>query len=173
MVMSAGHVPPGSRRSNPVTASTLRWLRSTWESCEGAAGTTRASAPHTRRPSTLITHNWHPTAANNLGRRLYEQGDIEGARAAWQQAVDSGHPEHGPPAAYNLGNLLSGQEDFKGAREAYQRAISSGHDQHGPAAAYNLGNLLKKHGDIDDAKAATSRRSVQCTPTLHRRQHGA
>jgi hypothetical protein len=41
-------------------------------------------------------------AAFNLGTLLHEQGDTEGARSAFQQAIDSGHPDVAPVAA----NLL-------------------------------------------------------------------
>ena len=34
-----------------------------------------------------------PCAIDNLGVLLTDQGDPEGARDAWQQVIDSGHPE--------------------------------------------------------------------------------
>ena len=39
----------------------------------------------------------------NLGVLLEEQGDLEGARAAYQQAIDTGHPDQAPRAMLNLG----------------------------------------------------------------------
>ena len=43
----------------------------------------------------------------NLGVLLDEQGDVEGARAAYQRAIDSGHPDEAPRAMVNLGVLLA------------------------------------------------------------------
>ena len=47
-----------------------------------------------------------PRAMVNLGVLLEEQGDVEGARAAYQRAIDSGHPDEAPTAMVNLGVLL-------------------------------------------------------------------
>ena len=67
---------------------------------------------------------------------------MAGARSAFQQAMDSGHPDVAPMAAVNLGLLLAGQGDVAGARSAYQRAIDSGHPDAGPVAVRNLRLLL-------------------------------
>ncbi len=72
---------------------------------------------------------------------LAEQGDVPRAKAAFQQAMDSGHPDVSPMAAVNLGLLLAGQGDVAGERAAYQRAIDSGHPDAGPVAGRNLGLL--------------------------------
>lgn len=84
----------------------------------------------------------------------------EGARVAYQWAIDSGHAEFAPAAAFRLGELLTQQakieaaaEEFmhRGARnhnrlradaaKAYQVAVNSGHARYGPAAARSLENL--------------------------------
>ncbi len=65
------------------------------------------------------------SGANNLGLQLAEQGDVAGARAAYQLAIDSDHHDQAPRAAFNLGVLLA-EKDVAGARAAYQRAIDSG-----------------------------------------------
>jgi len=93
-------------------------------------------------------------AALKLGDRLAEHGDLQGASAAYQQAIESAHPDAGPVAAANLGVLLAGHGIIEGARAAYQQAIESGHPDAGSGAAYNLGILLKAHGDPDGARAA-------------------
>ena len=98
-----------------------------------------------------------PKAEYNLGILLKEQGDIEGARAAYQRAIDSGHLDAAPMAAFNLGVLLKEQGDIEGARAAYQRAIDSGHPDAAPMAAFNLGILLEEQGDIEGARAAYQR----------------
>jgi Tfp pilus assembly protein PilF len=95
-----------------------------------------------------------PQAARNLGVLLAEQGDVEGARAAFQQAIASGHPDEAPRAARNLGLLLAEQGDLEGARAALQQAIASGHPDEGPRAARNLGLLRAEQGDLEGARAA-------------------
>jgi tetratricopeptide (TPR) repeat protein len=92
-----------------------------------------------------------------LGILLKEQGDTEGAREAYQEAIDSGHPDAASKAMNNLGVLLEEQGDIEGARAAYQRAIDSGHTDEAPNAALNLGNLLSEQGDIEGARAAYQR----------------
>ena len=95
-----------------------------------------------------------PTAACNLGILLAEQGDVAGARAAYQQAIDSGHEDWAPIAAEKLGGLLKQQGDVVGARAAYQQVIDSGDIYWGSLAATHLGDLLAEQGDMAGAKAA-------------------
>ena len=56
-----------------------------------------------------------------------ELGNIEGARAAFQIAIDSGHAEMAPTAAYNLGILLFKKGDIAGSDIAFRTAIGLGH----------------------------------------------
>jgi TPR repeat protein len=63
-----------------------------------------------------------PDAAFDLGVMLYEAGDLQGARTAWQRSVERGHRR----AAVNLGFLLQRMGDRKGAREAYLKAAEWG-----------------------------------------------
>jgi Flp pilus assembly protein TadD len=69
---------------------------------------------------------------------LKEQADVDGARAAFQVAVDSGHPDAAPKAAVGLGLLLAKQGDVDGARAAYQLAVDSGHSDMAPMAMHRL-----------------------------------
>jgi len=96
-------------------------------------------------------------AAFGLGVLLGEQGDVEGAKAAYQRAIDSGHTAQTPLAALGLGGLLKEQGDVEGAKVAYQRAIDSGHADAAPMAALVLGLLLGEQGDVEGAKAAYQR----------------
>jgi predicted negative regulator of RcsB-dependent stress response len=66
---------------------------------------------------------------------------VEGARAAYQLAIDSRHPDWAPRAAVNLGIVLSRQGDVEGARAAYQLAIDSGHAHAAGAAQRRLAEL--------------------------------
>jgi hypothetical protein len=49
-----------------------------------------------------------------LGVLLAEQGDVAGARAAYQRAIDSGHAEWALRAAVDLGVLVAKQRDVAG-----------------------------------------------------------
>jgi hypothetical protein len=62
-------------------------------------------------------------------------------RAAYEQAIASGHPEQMPRAAVNLGMLLQGRGDVAGARAAYQLAVDSGHPEQASAAQQALRQL--------------------------------
>jgi len=105
----------------------------------------------------------------NLGNLLHQQGDIAGARAAYQQAIDSGDHEWAPKAVTNLGVLLAEQGDPDGARVAFQRAIDSGHADQAQRAAGNLGLLLAEQGDPDGARAAYQR-AIDSDHTDHARK---
>jgi tetratricopeptide (TPR) repeat protein len=114
-----------------------------------------------------------PEAAVNLGlfwARGTRQHMRRRARAAYEQAMGSGHPEWAPAAAFHLGNLLRQDGDTAGARAAYEQAIESGDVARarsmfefavtsGPPAraapaAYTLGRIREELGDLDGARAA-------------------
>ncbi|MBA2344358.1 MAG: tetratricopeptide repeat protein [Rubrobacter sp.] len=91
-------------------------------------------------------------AVFNLGISLAEQGNPDGAREAFQRAIDSDHPNAAPRAALNLGALLIERGDDEGARVAFQRVIDSGHPDQAPKAAISLGALLVEQGDFVGAR---------------------
>jgi tetratricopeptide (TPR) repeat protein len=93
-------------------------------------------------------------AAFNLGLLLESQGDAEGAKAAYQRAIDSGHRDAAPMAAFDLGILLQAQGDAAGAQAAYHLAIDSGHADQAPLAGFSLGLLLEGQADVAGATAA-------------------
>ena len=92
--------------------------------------------------------------AFRAGVSLGRQGDVEGARVAYQQAIDSGDAEHAPAAGFHLGLLLGQHDDIEGAKEAYRVAGNSGHPEYGPKAARNLGHLYKRQSRARQAIAA-------------------
>lgn len=55
-----------------------------------------------------------PRAAYQLGVLLEEQRDVEGARAAYQHAIDSGNRGQAPRATHRLA-LLNNMEEVPGA----------------------------------------------------------
>ena len=92
--------------------------------------------------------------AFRLGASLGQQGDIEGARSAYQQAIDSGDAEYAPAAGFHLGLLLGQHDDMDGAKEAYRLAANSGHPEYGAKAARNLGHVYKRQHRARQAIAA-------------------
>lgn len=99
--------------------------------------------------------NLGPMAADKLGTMLLAQAeDIEGARAAYQQAIDSGHADWSVVARFNLTQLLDGIEDTTGAKEQL-RAVIDGPNRAYAAKAWDLlGDLLAESGDVVQAQAA-------------------
>ncbi|MDQ6731241.1 MAG: peptidoglycan-binding protein [Actinomycetota bacterium] len=84
--------------------------------------------------------------AFSLGVRLEQQGDRDGALAAYERADQLGHSA----AACNLGVLLEEQGRLPAAEAAYQRA-----QQHGDGTgAFNLGVLLEQRGFAEGATRA-------------------
>ena len=128
-----------------VAVRVLGYIRSGGLVIEGA-GTFKAEV---RRPI-----GSEATSALALGDLLSQQGDLEGARAAYQSAIDAGGPDTMPLAAMRLGDLLSRQGDLEGARAAYQSAIDAGGPDIMSLAAMRLGDLLSQQGDLEGARAA-------------------
>ena len=105
-----------------------------------------------------------PVAAVGLGFSLAEQGDVEGAKAAYQLAIDSGYAELAPMAALGLGDLLKDQGDVEGAKAAYQLAIDSGHSE-APRRRRSASRACSKiRGTWRARRPPTSSRSTPATP---------
>jgi CHAT domain-containing protein/TolA-binding protein len=107
-------------------------------------------------------------AAFDRAVHLAEQGDVDGARAAFERMAEDGDPELAAMAFYNLGNLLDQQKDVDGARRAYVRAADSGDSKAAHLAAYNLGILLANNGDAAGALVAFERTVSSGDPELRR-----
>jgi Flp pilus assembly protein TadD len=84
-----------------------------------------------------------PVAIFDLGVALYETGDLQGARDAWQRAMERGHRR----AAVNLGFLLQRMGDRRGARKAYLKAADWGD----PVAARLAEGLVVRSDKAGDA----------------------
>lgn len=95
-----------------------------------------------------------PEAALKLGEIQAHFRRHKKARAAFDQAIGSGHPDYAAAASNSLGNLLRQDGDQDGARAAYQQAIESGHHEWAPVAAANLGMMLADAGDAAGARDA-------------------
>ena len=73
--------------------------------------------------------------------QVRDPGEIDAAKAAFQQAVDSGQANWAPNAAFNLGVLLAEQGEIDAAKAAYQEPIDSGHADWASKAAVCLRDL--------------------------------
>lgn len=93
--------------------------------------------------------------AYNRGVLLAEEGVLDGARKAFEEAIRVGDPELAPRAAFNLGVLLAA--DPAAAVDAYQQAIATGHPDVAPKAAFNLACVLDQDGQPEAARAAYER----------------
>jgi tetratricopeptide (TPR) repeat protein len=90
-----------------------------------------------------------------LGELLRDQDDLDGARGAYQQAIDRGDVR----GMLSLARLLRGDVgDAEGARAWFQRAIDSGDADLAAEATVDLGHLLVIfQRDADGAQAAFQR----------------
>jgi Tfp pilus assembly protein PilF len=75
----------------------------------------------------------HPTIAyslNNLGRALYAQGDLDGARRLHERSLVIRRARLGPDhpdtawSVNNLGVIQQGTGDLQGARSIHERALA-------------------------------------------------
>src|SRR5829696_4668022 len=95
-----------------------------------------------------------PWAQFHLGSTFDRQGEYDRAVEAYQQVMDSGHPEWAPKAAFNLGMLFENRGEYDLAKEAYQQVFGSGHPEDAPRAAFDLGVLFENRGEYDLAEKA-------------------
>jgi tetratricopeptide (TPR) repeat protein len=100
------------------------------------------------------TRATEPWATFHLGSVFEERGEYDLAVGAYQQAIDSGHPEAAPRAAFDLGILFEKRGEYDRAVEAYQQAMDSGHPEEAPRAAFDLGILSEEREEYDRAAEA-------------------
>ena len=106
----------------------------------------------TSRPANAACHN-------NLGIVLKEKKDLDGAVAAYREAIrrDPGYA----PAHYNLGIALHDTKDVAGAIAAFKEAIRL--DPKEARYHSNLGIALRRKGDPDGA-IACFREAIRLDP---------
>ena len=103
-----------------------------------------------------------PPGGAQPGGAALEQGDLAGAEAAFQQAIDSGHADWAPQAAFERGMLLREQGDLAGAEAAFQQAIDSGRAEAAVAgtAKFYLEGLLENQGEVYEWAKAFYQRAI-------------
>jgi Tfp pilus assembly protein PilF len=79
---------------------------------------------------------------------LPDQVDLDGAQAAYRQAIGTGHPDQSPKAAVNLGLLRERQGDTDGAKAAYQRALDFADPETAPMAVQLLTDLEQSQDPV-------------------------
>jgi tetratricopeptide (TPR) repeat protein len=77
----------------------------------------------------------------------------QGAKAAYQKAIDSGHLDIAPQAALNPGILLHKEGDTEGALAGYHQALAL--NPASTAAHFGRENALRALGWFEDALAAS------------------
>ena len=99
--------------------------------------------------------NAAPMAQDTLGDLLrFRAGNPAGARAAYQQAIDSGHPDWSVVARLDMAQLLDAEDDRPGAQEQL-RQITQGPNRIYAAQAWDLmGDLLARSADSPGAQEA-------------------
>jgi len=120
----------------------------TGQSASQAQGTVGQDADQRRATE---AESW---ATFHRGSVFDRQGEHARAVEAYQQVIDSGHPEEAPRAAFNLGLNLDKLDEYKLAVAAYQQAIDSEHSEWAPKAAFDLGVLFEQMGEYDLAEEA-------------------
>jgi hypothetical protein len=88
-----------------------------------------------------------------LATFLKNHADVTGAKAAWQQAIDSRMHPWAEIAFSALLNQLQAEDDLDGARAAHRAGVETGNPD-APHALVVIGNLLKERGDVDGWRAA-------------------
>jgi FimV-like protein len=102
----------------------------------------------------LAALRWRdPADALDLGDRLRDEGDLDGARTAFGRAADSGHPDLAPAGSWWLATVARDAGDPVAAVAAYQRAVDSGHPTWSVRAAIDLADVLRAQGDPAGALA--------------------
>ena len=112
----------------------------------------RTQAAYWQNSKSLWVHTLACTSDNYtayycLGNAMFDEGDMKGAIAHYQTALQI-NPDY-PDAQNNLGNALLKTGDVDGAIAHYQKALQTGPGN--AAAQNNLGNALIKKGNVDEA----------------------
>lgn len=98
-----------------------------------------------------VGNDWGVTAgaAANLGTIRHAAGDLDSARALFQQALDTADEKTATDFAYGIGDLLRRRGALADAEPMLRRALAAGH----PRARLALARLLVAAGKLDQAES--------------------
>jgi tetratricopeptide (TPR) repeat protein len=143
------HVDQGNNDVEDTGHDAAQWAKEVaGQSASQAQGTVGQDADQRRATEA------EPWATFHRGSIFDRQGEYDRAVEAYQQVIDSGHPEVAPRAAFNLGILFEERGEYDRAVEAYQQAMASEHAEWAPKAAFDLGMLVEEHGEYELADQA-------------------
>lgn len=98
----------------------------------------------------------NPTVLNTKGVILYQSGDLEGARTAFERAVERSEDDESlgdrerSTIRVNLGRVYRDQDELEMARRTFRRAVVL--DPTNPDAHNLLGNAHYRLGECEDAR---------------------
>jgi tetratricopeptide (TPR) repeat protein len=104
-------------------------------------------------------------ASLNLGLLLADGGDVQGARAAYEQAAAASESTCAASALFYLGLLLF-SDDREAALAAWARAADTDDSEYAARAAFNIAVMLREDGDIPGAHAAFHRALAKGDPEI-------
>ena len=94
-----------------------------------------------------------PEGMHHLAWTCLRRGNTQGARQAFQQAIDTGHPVWANSSGADLAWMLEEAGDRAGAREHYQRVVESGPNGRAETALASLIRLLRDDDDLAGLRA--------------------
>lgn len=93
-------------------------------------------------------------SAFKMGSLMEQEGDVDGAKQAYERAIAAGGSECASRATYRLGVLLWNNGDNSGAMDSLRRSVAYGYRQAAGWAHYRMGLILEAEEDFDGAEAA-------------------
>jgi tetratricopeptide (TPR) repeat protein len=93
-------------------------------------------------------------SAYKAGSLLEQEGDVDGARRAYESAIETGDPECSSRATYRLGVMCWNGGDNAGALDTFRRSVAYGYPQVAGWAQYRIGLILEAEEDFAGAEAA-------------------
>jgi Tfp pilus assembly protein PilF len=94
-----------------------------------------------------------PRDLYDLAWTCVRRGDTDGARDAFERAIDTGHPVWASSSGADLAWMLLEAGDRAGAREHYRRVVESGPNGRAEHSLESLAGLLRDDDDLDGLRA--------------------
>lgn len=101
------------------------------------------------------------------GDRLSRVGDLKGARAAYERAIESGHPEWAAEAAIRLGDLFAAHGARSLALTSYERAINLGGNEWAHRGWLRLAEVLVSKSGRPEKEDKDPEGAVGCVAPRH------